>query len=108
MPKRGRKSRLTSELDSIVKKSANIDAKNYVSEDGGKDIDGDEGCSPPSKRGRTVEPRHGQINCSTLEELATSLTMPTFLVLYQACKFVPFSFLKGREAIGVLLPLSVR
>ena len=40
------------------------------------------------------------MNC-TLEELATSLTMPTFLVLYKACKFVPFSFLKGREAIIV-------
>ena len=100
MSKRGRKSRLVSELDSIVKRSANNVTKSYADcEDRGQDKDNEKACSPPRKRGRTEENRYEQMNCSTLEELATSLTMPTFLVLYQACKFVPFSFLKGREAI---------
>ena len=34
-----------------------------------------------------------------LEELATALTLPNFIVLYQACKFVPYSFLNRRETI---------
>ena len=39
------------------------------------------------------------MNCSTLEELATALTLPNFIVLYQACKFVPYSFLNRRETV---------
>ena len=40
-----------------------------------------------------------KMNCSTLEELATALTLPNFIVLYQACKFVPYSFLNRWETI---------
>ena len=65
----------------------------------GQDNDRDKACSPPRKRGKTYEYRDEYMNCSTLEELATALTLPTFILLYQACKFVPYSFLNRLENI---------
>ena len=99
MPKRGRKSKIVEELNCLVSNSVNS-ADDHESQidvvDNGL---GSESTSmPPSKRSRTDEFREEEPISSSLEELATALTLPTFLV-YQACKFVPNSFLKRREAI---------
>lgn len=98
MPKRGRKSKIVEELDCLVSNSVNSADESQI--DIVDDRLGSESISmPPSKRSRTDEFRVEEPICSSLEELATALTLPTFLVVYQACKFVPHSFLKRREAI---------
>ena len=100
MPKRGRKSNFVNELDrlaSSLENSYGANESNDITDAHDGRLGTKSASAPPSKR-RTVEFREKGVNLS-LEDLVNVLTLPTFIALYQSCRFVPQSYRCRREGI---------
>ena len=92
MPKRGRKTKVVSELDGLVSKAGSVN--------GWEKLERRETRSPdesPSTKRQRMEITPSSNDVTSLEQLVCELTLPIFLTVYQACAFVPHSWVHHRE-----------
>ena len=92
---RVRKKKIVSELDGLVNHSG-IEADKMQ---GNLHLPITKAASPPAKRPRLAEVSE-TTRTTDLQQLACELSLPLFITIYQACAFMPQTFLCHRRYIG--------
>ena len=92
MPRQGRKTKIVYELDGLVSNAGDVNGSDKLERREMPSPD-----EPPSTKRPRMESTSSSNDIMSLEQLVCELTLPIFLTFYQACAFVPHSWVHHRE-----------